>query len=623
MGLAEIIFFAWLILILFQPKYRPKFNFLLLGLIFYLSIFILSSIFGVSPSYSFWSKYERMTGILMMLHLFGFFLVLSSVFEEEDFKKFFGFSNFVAVIASVIALINLKNSAMRGGGTLGNESFLGTYLLFNIFFALYLIFKTRETSRKISLISFSILTISIFLCGVNFEGLSFSQKISAVLLKSGARAAKLSFFGGLVLFFFFWLISSQKKALKIIGLFLLTLSFILAGYFIFSAFQPESFAKKLIEKEVGETFGGRFIVWQESWKGFLEKRWIGWGPENFEFSFTKHYNSCMATPRCGTEVWYDRAHNIFFDTIVSIGILGLVSYLLIFVFSFFLLWRNFISKKTDFLPAGVFTALFIAYTVQNLTVFDMVSSYMVFFLSLAFVASFEKKRELIEEPKKPNPLILVLIIILFSVSFLKFIIFPTATDIYTIAAIKAPPFSDQRLTLYNKALSISHLGKFQIREFFTEVTIEAMYSVQTFDERTKSELEFVAQELQKSIQEYPENYRSYLKLGQVLNLYSQIDKTKIPEAETALRKAIDLSPTNQQGYWTLAQNMLFQGKFDEAISLTQKAVDLEPNLERSHIILITVARMVGNSDLAKEKFEEAIKINPTWEEDLKQILEGT
>ena len=65
MALAEIIFAAWLILIIFEPKYRPRFNLLLAALILFVGCLILSSIFGEDFSRSFWSKYERMTGLLM------------------------------------------------------------------------------------------------------------------------------------------------------------------------------------------------------------------------------------------------------------------------------------------------------------------------------------------------------------------------------------------------------------------------------------------------------------------------------------------------------------------------------------------------------------------------------
>jgi len=620
-AISEIIFFSWLILIFIDSKYRPKINSLLIAFSIYLSIFILASIFGVNFSYSFWSKYERMTGILMHLHLFAFFLVLSSTFKEEDFKKLFGVSIFVAILASWIALANLKNPTMRGGGTIGNESFLGTYLLFNVFFALYLIFKTREFAKILSIVSFSILALSLLLIGVNLEKLSFSRALSAIFLKEGARAAKLSFYGGLVLLFFFWLIASKRKILKILGSIFLISSLIFSAFVFYSLLtQPEGFFRKMIEREVG-SFGGRFPVWQGAWKGFLERPLLGWGPENFEFSYIKHYNPCMPTPECGGEIWFDRAHNIIFDTLISTGIFGMVSYLLIFAAIFYILWKNFLKNKTDFFAPGIFTSLFIAYFVQNLTVFDMVSSFMVFFLSLAFVASFEKEFEK-REIKKLNPFYLIFVLILFFVSFYEFVILPVLTDGYVILAIKEKVGTPERLKYFQKTLSTSPLGKFQIRQFFAENEM-ANFNFKDLNENVKREIEFLIEELKKSTKESPLDFRSFLRLGDLYNLYAFFDSTKLKEGEEILKRAIEISPKNQQGYWSLAQNLVYQGRFDEAIFLAQRAVELEPKFKNSHLILIKVLKIAGKEDLAKQKFEEAIKINPDWEGDLRKILEGS
>ena len=620
-AISEIIFFFWLILIFIDQRYRPKITSLLIALSIYLFIFILASIFGVNFSYSFWSKYERMTGILMHLHLFSFFLVLSSTFKEGDFKKFFGFSNFVAILASFIALANLKNPTMRGGGTIGNESFLGTYLLFNVFFALYLIFKTKEFAKIFSIISFSILSFSLLLIGVNLENLSFTKALSAIFFKEGARAAKLSFYGGLVLLFFFWLIASKRKILKILGSIFLISSLIFSAFVFYSLLtQPEGFFRKLIEREVG-SFGGRFPVWQGAWKGFLERPLLGWGPENFEFSYIKYYNPCMPTPECGGEIWFDRAHNIIFDTLISTGIFGMVSYLLIFAAIFYILWKNFVKNKIDFFTPGIFTSLFIAYFVQNLTVFDMVSSFMVFFLSLAFVASFEKEFEK-KEIKKLNPFYLIFVLILFFVSFYEFVILPVLADGYVILAIKEKVGTSERLKYFQKALSTSPLGKFQIRQFFAENEM-ANFNFKDLNENVKREIEFLIEELKKSTKESPLDFRSFLRLGDLYNLYAFFDSTKLKEGEEILKRAIEISPKNQQGYWSLAQNLVYQGRFDEAIFLAQKAAELEPKFKNSHLILIKVLKISGKEDLAKQKFEEAIKINPDWEEDLRKILEGS
>ena len=84
MALVEIVFFAWLILAIFYKEYRPRKNLIFLALILFLAILAISSVLGVNPSNSFWSKFERMTGLLMWFHLFAFFLVTSSVFRKKD-----------------------------------------------------------------------------------------------------------------------------------------------------------------------------------------------------------------------------------------------------------------------------------------------------------------------------------------------------------------------------------------------------------------------------------------------------------------------------------------------------------------------------------------------------------
>lgn len=623
MGLAEVIFFSWLFLIIFDKKFRPHFNPLLGSLILFLIILIIAAVLGVDPSYSFWSKYERMTGILMMLHLFAFFLVISSTFEREDWKKIFAVSITTGMIISFIALTS-TNETMRGGATIGNDSFLGTYLLFNLFLALYLIFTSKEGLKTYSSFCFSIMSLTLFL--------------------SGARAAKLSFLGGIILLSFLWLIFCQKRKLKLVGISLLILSILAVICLTFFAFQPESFVRKqIIERFAGETFGGRFIVWQKAWENFLERPLFGWGPENFEFPFTKNYNSCLGAAPCGGDIWYDRAHNIIFDTLVTSGILGMLAYFGIFISVFYLLWKNYpapyaqhnlanqnaksLGSGVDFWIPIIFTALLISYLIQNLTVFDMVSSYMMFFLILGFVAGFSSKREenLLDQ-RPPHFLIGIIILILFIFSFFEFMIKPTLTDYYVISVIKSPLASEKRMNFYKKALETSPLGKYQVRDFFGQLLLEDIQSGEIKEvsrENFKKEIDFIIEELEKTIKECPIDFRSRLTLGKIYNMYAIfLDPSKALLADQILEKTIELSPANQQGYWALAQARLLENKPQEAVSLAEKSISLNPKMKQSHIIIINIAKVIGDYDLAKKKIEEAIKIDSSWEPELKKFLEG-
>jgi O-antigen ligase len=141
-----------------------------------------------------------------------------------------------------------------------------------------------------------------------------------------------------------------------------------------------------------ETFQTRLLLWKQAIKIFQERPILGWGPENFSAAFEKHY-----LPQF--EVWYDRAHNIFFDYLAETGILGLLSYLSIFVVYY---WQFFVKnpksqilnpkqiqnskfKTQNTISNALLFALPIAYLVQGLVLFEVLPIYINLFLLLAFV----------------------------------------------------------------------------------------------------------------------------------------------------------------------------------------------------------------------------------------------
>ncbi len=106
MAFCQIVFFAWLILALYKKKYRPKLNIVLLAFGLFIFFMIVSTIFGVDPSRSFWSKFERMTGLLMWLNIFGFFLAVFSTFKTfVEWKRVFFVSLGAAFVVSLLGLL--------------------------------------------------------------------------------------------------------------------------------------------------------------------------------------------------------------------------------------------------------------------------------------------------------------------------------------------------------------------------------------------------------------------------------------------------------------------------------------------------------------------------------------
>ncbi|XOB40740.1 MAG: tetratricopeptide repeat protein [Candidatus Nealsonbacteria bacterium] len=617
--LVEIIFAAYLILVIYFPRYRPKINILSISIFIFVGVLILTSFLGINFERSFWSTFERMTGLFTFFHLLVFFIILTSCFNKrEDWEKILSVSILVGILLCFYVLLPGEiGVSTRGGGTIGNTSFMAAYLLFDIFFALILFLEKKTSGWRI----FSGISLIIFI---------------PVLLTSTARGAIISFFGGLALFLLGYLIFSGEKNLKKMGVFLVLFLIVLG--IILAIYQP-AFIKNTIEITLQE-MKPRFVVWEKAWKGFLQKPIFGWGPENFNVVFTKFFNPCMFLSECGGEIWFDRAHNIVLDSLVATGVVGLLSYLLIFAVSIFGLLRVYLKEKRNIFSFLGMAVLLIVYFFQNLLVFDMISSYTVFFLSLGFVTFLitEKEDSFFQpaEESSNSPLgvlekgfgryLIFGVIGVLTVSLLYFgNIQPANSAVDTVHMIVSSVNLEKRLDFYKKALN-TLMEKYEIREQFAQRVYEAGFDL-TEDRQVLESAFLVAEEqMQESIRKNPLDFRPHIFLGRLyFSGYSfSEDRKRLDLAEKTLERAIELSPTNQQGYWHLAEVKLSKGESQLAYDLFQKAIDLEPRLGVSYWYLAMTHKTTGQYEEALQKVKDAEKAGYNWKKNvnnLRQVAE--
>ncbi len=609
--IVDVIFIAYILLVLSNRKYLPKFSPLIITLTFFLGVVIFTSIVGVNFTRSFWSVFERMTGILTFLHLYVFFIILSSVFKE---RKYWERILTVSILVGIIICFYVWTSTeavTRGGGTVGNTSFLATYLLFDIFFAIILLFSKPGLWRIIYGICLTILLAGLFMS------------------EEPCRGAIAAFFGGLIILVFgylmFYLFSSGKKPLKRLAFIIIVLT-ILGGIGIL---QIGFFKEKIIGLWESGSVQSRLVVWKMALNGWQERPWFGWGQDNFNVPFAKYFDPKL--PLTG-DIWYDRVHNIVLDTAIEGGILGLISYLAIFAVSILYLIRIFpriSDRKNIILPLGMIAVLF-AYFAQNIWVFDMISSYMMFFLSLAFVNFLISRREENSQtalPEKSNSLYSffgAVLIIIVALTFYFGNIRVAEASRLTIRGLSLP--LEQSLPAFQKALAISPVSQFETVEQFS-TRIVALASQQNQNKELLDQgLKSAEDELKDSIAKSPLDFRLHLFLGKFYNNLYQLtgDKTKLDLADEWLKKAVELSPKNEQVYWSLAQTRVFQGKPEEAVSFIKASVDLEPRLGQSHWYLALTYRIAGKYDLAVQEANEAERFGYKWRtnaDDIKQMVE--
>lgn len=391
---------------------------LVLAVTAFVAAFLLAVFFGVNPSFSFWSNFERGEGGIQIIHLYVFFLLLITLFkEEDDWQRLLRWSIAGALLMVAYGTLaglgvqgfigsKFSEAGFRFSGSIGNPAYVAAYLIFAMFYCLYLL--VNKYWRKFSSVGavFIYFLLIIFLV---FFLLAATRGAFVGLLASGFA-------------FVFYLALSYKKFRK---WFLILIGLMALAIFFLVNLRENPLVQKLPVSRIldisfsATTFKHRVIMWQLAIEGWKERPVFGWGPENFSEIFDRIFDTRYFRPSEGFGAWFDRAHNVFFDYLAETGIVGLLSFLSIFaVFYWQLLLRrarmradknaddrggknNRVFERSR-LQESVLNALFFsvlaAYLVQGLALFDVFTIYINVFLFLAlsvyrFQAQNVKKHE--------------------------------------------------------------------------------------------------------------------------------------------------------------------------------------------------------------------------------------
>ncbi|MBU4223772.1 tetratricopeptide repeat protein [Patescibacteria group bacterium] len=604
--LIEIIFGLWLTLAIFDENYRPKFagrpacagrrTWILIIFAGFVSVLVLSTIFGANPYRSFWSNYERMEGLISYLYLFAYFFVIAAVIKTEKLWKWFFHASLAAnAIVCVYGLLQLAGklaihqSSVRLDATLGNASYLAIYMVFHIFLALMLFFREREWFRWL------------------YIPLIFLQ--TAILYHTATRGAILGFVGGMLLFAALIALFSKDRKVRIASLgSLILVVFLLAG---FLAARNSSFVKgspvlsrfSSISMEE-QTTQSRFVVWKMSWEGFKEKPILGWGPENYNLVFNKYYEPILWKQ----EPWFDRAHNVFMDRLAQNGILGLVAYLGLFASALYYLHLGRRKNIFSVYDSAILTSMFAAYFFHNLFVFDNLVSSILFFTFLGYIHSRIVVESSINGSSQDEPLIargddyrkysFALIIFIFTVFIIYFLNVPgilASRDILRAFEFTSKGDAQSAFQEFQSAIARDSFGSGEAREHLSSFTMSIVQQ-QNLDNEFKSKVfEFTVSEMKKQAEQSPGDIRYLIFLGALYNKAGRYDN-----AIDTLQKAIEISPKKQQLYFELGSSYLNKQEYEKALEILKTAFELEPDFFEARKIYAVAAIFAGKNDLAKE-----------------------
>ncbi|MBU1164119.1 O-antigen ligase family protein [Patescibacteria group bacterium] len=357
------------------------------------------------------------------------------------------------------------------------------------------------------------------------------------------------------------------------------------------------------------TIESRLLTWRTSWEGIMDRPVFGWGLENYEILFNKYFPVEIFKDN-GSRVWFDRAHNIIFDVTATTGIVGLISYLSIFIIAIYYLLKKY-KKERDVSTSLFLIVLLFAYFLQNLFVFDTLNSEIIIYLILAFivflVSQNSHQTEILEQvkPKKVNLLLIILV-------FTPLLILIYGVNIRTLQAnhmvfesIIAQKENDQ--VVYKKdiiiklidASEIVPIGKYEIREQLITYINSLLRSENIAKEDVLEGLEIAIIEAKKTIDDRSNDIRAYLYLANLYNGSVEYDNSHPEKTIDLLEDVIYLSPNRTSVYFELGQAYLFLSDFENAIINFKKGVDLATWVVDSHLTMAEVY-------IISEKYEQAL-----------------
>ena len=392
----EIIVVLYVILITADKRFRPRLTPLTIAVLVYLAILYATSVFGSNFYRSFWGNAERGEGLLTFTHVIALFIVMTGMMKDmQAWKRFFAVSVVVSFVSAIYATFQkfcpadpvasahgfakfcadniVVGDVSRLSALIGNAAFYAGYLLMNISLAAWLLTQTRAIWKKV------------------FFGIVISYEI-IILNYTRTRGALIGLFIGFIVAAILFALMSDRKRVRlgsVIGL----------GIFVVLAITVYTFRDSPVVLKLGGlnnvthisaddiTTQSRLLTWNASWKGWKDRFFLGYGYENFNVAFNKYFPAQIYRDS-GSQIWFDRAHDVFFDVAVSSGVFGIATYLALYGFAFWALYKFWLrDPRVRRTTAILISAGLVAYFVQNLFVFDTFGTYTLFFFIFFFLGS--------------------------------------------------------------------------------------------------------------------------------------------------------------------------------------------------------------------------------------------
>jgi O-antigen ligase len=579
---------------------------IVLALLVFVFIQIVSSLLGVDQWNSFFGDLRRYSSILMTLHLsvyamaIIFFLRRTPVWQVR-------FVHLLIVVASLVSVHAVFEWASfvpslvdfdRASSVFGNPIYLASFLIIPLFLSLGEC-KKEEGSKRIL---FAALSLLIFLG----------------ILATGTRGALIGLVAGFVVMVVQILLHrGLSKRVPMVTAIIIVLVF--GSMYLIGQNSAEESILYRITHFSGENVSSRLAYWNLGIQGSFDAPLLGVGNENYYIVADKNY---QAEDYGFDDTWIDKPHNYFVELLVTNGVLGLLSFLVLIGLLLKRSWRT----------KGYLAPALVAYLAQSLFIFDTISASITFFFLIALIVA-QKKRE-DGEALRWGSKIQVVGTLLICVVLFGFTI-PYARTVYALGQSddlqKASEIIDKQLVVYDYG---------NVAEVYFNSLLANQFDQDLFE---KTEGYYL-----RAISRHPEQAKLWYQLarlyitqateagtvvsedgvsaadmvlelapGRINGQYMQVFIVELSgDSEKAIEMAenlYDLFPDDPETIWILAQLYLSHERVDSGLVLAIDALEQKLKLLSSNDLLLLVSLFAerGQYDQVVNVYERAVDMFPS------------
>lgn len=584
--------FICIALILYAPK-KITLQMGVLEIAFSLLIVFLglATIFSNNAYISFWGTMERMTGVILWIHVLFFLFAIRSVFNEKCYYVFFKYSFIASSIIAFLALGQrneisaLANSEGRVDVLFGNPVFLSAYLLLSIGFGLILFVRAQQAFSK-WIIAFCVWMhiVALFYAGTRGSILGLLAAIFVgclVYAFSGSASKKLKYFA----------IGGGVAVLLMVG------GIVAFNDHPFFSSHPILERFSAISNIKEQT---RYYLWEAAIDGIGKHPIFGVGLEGYGDVFDVYREPTYFGKDAITslaESWSDRAHNAFLDMGVGGGVPVALLFLGIFCCVCFVLYT---TKHLRDSERSILIGVVAGYGVHSLFTFNMLVDLMLFTVIVAFVSQFDTKRFTYE--LKPN------------------VVFPLKIGVCVLIILAVVSTGNRFVFAHQMRLMLSKTDNGTTEEFeghvelsqkrfldrpyiykelpFVGLTVLASQNVNANDLEDMSEEVLAAENSLRTHNQLEIKDRYYFGAF-YRNAGMHEDSLRV------LKEAVDLAPSNQLMLMEYGKSLAASGGVENALGVLEDAYNLEPTNDEA---VKTYARVL----LQANRTDEANKVIQTF-----------